>query len=179
MDVIQVKDKTFKLSIPSAKIQEQVSRVAAELVRDLDGRNPIFLCVLNGSFMFASDLLKQVNIPAEIHFVKVSSYQGTSSTGAVKQLIGLTKDITDRVIVIVEDIVDTGITMKQMLETLQQKNPAEIRICTLLAKPEKLQVPLKLDYVALEIPNDFIVGYGLDYDDYGRNWADIYTVVNE
>lgn len=179
MDVVQVKDKTFKISIPSVKIQEQVSRVAAELIRDLEGKNPIFLCVLNGSFMFASDLMKLVNIPAEIHFVKVSSYQGTSSTGTVKQLIGLSKDITDRVVVIIEDIVDTGFTMKQLLETLKEKNPAEVRICTLLAKPDKLQVPLTLDYVALEIPNDFIVGYGLDYDGFGRNLADIYTIVNE
>lgn len=179
MDIIQVKDKKFKVSIPSDKLQEQVARVASELVRDLEGKNPIFLCILNGSFMFASDLMKLVNIPAEIHFVKVSSYQGTTSSGTVKQLIGLSKDITDRVVVIIEDIVDTGLTMKQMVESLQQKNPAEIRICTLLAKPDKLQVPLTLDYVALEIPNDFIVGYGLDYDDYGRNLADIYTVINE
>lgn len=178
MDTIQVKDKTFRISIPADKIQQQVDRIAAEVIRDLDGCEPVFLCVLNGSFMFAADLLKRVTIPAEVHFIKVSSYEGVSSTGKIREVIGLKASLTGRHVVIIEDIVDTGLTMSHLLETLKQQNPASLRVCTLLSKPEKLQVPLQLDYVALQIPNDFIVGYGLDYDDFGRNLPDIYTVVD-
>lgn len=178
MNTIQVKDKTFRISISEKDLLKQVDRVASEINRDLADRKPLFLCVLNGSFMFASDLMKRVNMPAEIQFVKLSSYEGTASTGKMKQLIGLNMDIKDRVVVIVEDIVESGFTMQHLIGMLQEKQPSEIRICTLLAKPEKLQVPLKLDYVALNIPNEFIVGYGLDYDGFGRNLPDIYTIVD-
>lgn len=179
MNTIQIKDKTFAVSIKEEDILQEVSRVANEISRDLAGKNPLFLSVLNGSFMFAADLLKRITIPCEISFVKMASYSGTSSTGAVKELIGLNEDISGRTVVIVEDIVDTGFTMQRMLEVLRAKNPAEIHIATLLVKPDKLAVDLDIEYAAMHIPNDFIVGYGLDYDGHGRNYKDIYTVVNE
>lgn len=177
MDAIKIKDKDFAVSIPESKILCEVERLAAQISRDLEGKNPLFLGILNGSFMFAADLFRRITIPAEISFVKFSSYDGVSSTGVIKELIGLTEDIAGRTIVIVEDIIDTGCTMKKLLEDLGARAPESIHVCTLLLKPEKLKVALDVEYVALEIPNDFIVGYGLDYDGYGRNLKDIYTVV--
>ena len=178
MNTIKVKDKEFAVSIPEEKILAEVERLAACLNHDLAGKNPLFLCVLNGSFMFAADLFRRITIPAEISFVKLSSYEGTASTGKVKELVGLAEDITGRTVVVVEDIVDTGHTMKGLLADLVGRGPEAVHVCTLLLKPDKLKVPLDIKYVALEIPNDFIVGYGLDYDGYGRNLRDIYTVVD-
>lgn len=177
MDTIQIKDKRFSVSIREQEIQKEVIRVASEINRDLEGKNPLFLSVLNGSFMFTADLMKHITIPCEISFVKLASYQGISSTGAIKEVIGINEDIAGRTIVIIEDIVDTGLTMQRLLETLGTRGPQEIRIASLLVKPDKLKVALDIRYVAMEIPNDFIVGYGLDYDGYGRNYPDIYTVV--
>lgn len=177
MNEIIVKDKKFALSIHECDILKEVERLAVQISSDLKDKNPLFISVLNGAFMFTADLMKRVNIPAELSFVKLSSYQGSSSTGVVKQMIGLNQDITGRTVVIVEDIVDTGITMKRMLEILEEKGAADIHIAALLVKPDKLQVDLNIEYVAMNIPNDFIVGYGLDYDGYGRNYPDIYTVV--
>lgn len=177
MKTLTVKDKTFGLSIPEAEILRQVSRVAAEINRDYAGQSPIFLAVLNGSFIFAADLLREVTLPCEIHFVKMASYAGTQSTGQVHEMIGLAVDITNRPVIIVEDIVDSGTTMAHMLETLKKHNPSSIDICTLLLKPGNLKVNLDIKYCALEIPNDFIVGYGLDYEGEGRNTRDIYTLV--
>ena len=177
VDTIQIKDKRFTTFIPEERILREVERVASEINRDLEGTNPLFLSVLNGSFMFAADLMRNLTIPSEISFVKLASYAGTSSTGKVKELVGLNDDIEGRTVVIVEDIVDTGVTMKHLLETLQAKNPKEIRIATLLLKPDKLKVDLNIHYIAMRIPNDFIVGYGLDYDGLGRNYRDIYTVI--
>ncbi|WP_177603486.1 hypoxanthine phosphoribosyltransferase [uncultured Phocaeicola sp.] len=178
MDTIQIKDKQFTTFIPEEKILAEVTRVANEINRDLSGSDPLFVSVLNGSFMFTADLMKRLTVPCEVSFVKLASYEGTSSTGRVKELVGLNDDISGRTVVIVEDIVDTGLTMKRLLDTLWQRNPKEIRIASLLVKPDKLQVDLKVDYVAMNIPNDFIVGYGLDYDGYGRNYRDIYIVVD-
>ena len=169
MHQIQIKDKRFAVSIPEADILKEVDRVAGEINRDL----------ANGSFMFTSDLMKRITIPCEISFVKLASYQGVASTGKVKEVIGINEDLTDRTVVIVEDIVDTGLTMQRLLETLGTRRPKEIHIATLLVKPEKLKVDLNIEYVAMRIPNDFIVGYGLDYDGLGRNYKDIYTVVSE
>lgn len=177
MDIIQIKDKRFKTFIPEAKILQEVSRVAKEIMNDLKDEKPLFISVLNGSFMFTADLMKYLDMPCEVSFVKLASYEGTSSTGKVKELVGLNDDITGRTVVIVEDIVDTGLTMQRLVETLKARNPKEVRIATLLVKPDKLQVPLDIHYVAMNIPNDFIVGYGLDYDGLGRNYRDIYTVI--
>lgn len=177
MHTIQIKDKTFEISIRQEEILKEVSRVADEINRDLAGKNPLFLSVLNGSFMFTADLMKRITIPCEISFVKLASYQGVTSTGTIKEVIGINEDIAGRTVVIVEDIVDTGLTMQRLLETLGTRGPREVRIASLLVKPDKLKVDLNIEYVAMNIPNDFIVGYGLDYDGLGRNYPDIYTVM--
>lgn len=179
MNTIQIKDKLFTISIKEADIQKEVVRVANQINNDLVGKNPLFLSVLNGSFMFTADLMRHITIPCEISFIKLASYQGVATTGVIKEVIGLNEDISGRTIVIVEDIVDTGLTMQRLLETLGTRNPAEVCIATLLVKPDKLKVDLDIKYVAMNIPNDFIVGYGLDYDGFGRNYPDIYTVVDD
>lgn len=176
MDRVTVNGKSFRMSIPEADILREVDRVAAELNRDMADANPIFLCVLNGAFMFAADLMKRVTMPCEISFVKLSSYAGTQSTGDVRQLIGLSDSLRGRNVVIVEDIVDSGLTMLRLLDLVREHEPRDVRICSLLVKPDKLKVDLHVDYVAMEIPNDFIVGYGLDYDGMGRNLPSIYTL---
>ena len=176
MATVDIKDKTFETSIPEEEIMRRVKAVADKMSSDLKGKNPLLLGVLNGSFIFAADLMRMLDIECEISFVKMSSYEGTQSTGNVKKLVGLNEDIEGRTIVIVEDIVDTGLTMERMIEYLKGLNPAEIHICTLLLKPENLKRKLDIEYVAMEIPNDFIVGYGLDYDGLGRNLRDIYVV---
>ena len=177
METIKIKDKEFSVSIPEVRILAEVERLAAQISRDLEGKNPLFLAVLNGSFIFAADLFRRITIPAEISFVKLASYEGTASTGIIKEVIGLSENLAGRTVVIVEDIIDTGCTMQKLLENLGTRAPEAIHVCTLLLKPEKLKVELDVKYVALEIPNDFIVGYGLDYDGFGRNLRDIYTVV--
>lgn len=179
MSVVQILDKKFKTSIPASEIKERVKAVAERINNDLKDKNPLFLAVLNGSFIFAADLMREITIPCEISFVKLASYQGTTSTGKITEVIGINEELSGRCIVIVEDIVDTGLTMKRMLETLGTRSPAEIHICTLLVKPDKLQVDLNIEYAAMKIPNDFIVGYGLDYNQQGRNLPDIYTVVED
>lgn len=176
MKSVSIKDKEFDLFISEEQILEAIDKVAQQINKDLDGKNPLFICVLNGSFMFAADLMKRVNIPCEISFVRMTSYQGTQSTGQLREIYGLEEDIKDRTLVIIEDIVDTGHTMSLMLEQLTAQNPADIKVATLLFKPDALKYQVKLDYIALEIPSDFIVGYGLDYDGYGRNLADIYKI---
>ena len=176
-NTIQVKDKTFAVSIPQEKIISEVKRVAGEISRDYAGREPVFLAVLNGSFVFAADLLREISLPCEISFVRLASYQGVSTTGEIREIMGLNIDITGRPVVIVEDIVDTGLTMAHMLETLKKHNPSSVDICTLLLKPGKLQVDLDIRYCCMQIPNDFIVGYGLEYDGFGRNTKDIYTLI--
>lgn len=177
MKTVQVKDKTFSVSISEAEILRRVHEVAAQIDKDLAGERPLLLSVLNGSFMFASDLIRGIETPCEISFVRMASYSGTTSTGRVKQLLGLNEDIEGRTVIIVEDIIDSGLTMKELIAILQAKHPKEIRIAALLVKPGNLKVELDIPYCCFEIPNDFIVGYGLDYDGYGRNLRDIYTVV--
>lgn len=179
MNIVKIKDKTFKTSIPEEEIQKKVKAVADKINADMADKNPLLLAVLNGSFVFAADLMRMINIPCEISFVKLASYQGTTSTGTVKEVIGINEDISGRTVIIVEDIVESGLTMKRMIESLGTRNPESIHICTLLLKPERLKVPLDIEYVAMEIPNDFILGYGLDYDQQGRNLRDIYTLVEE
>ncbi len=179
MGRIKIKDKTFETSITEAEILERVKVVAERINKDMKDKNPLFLAVLNGSFMFAADLMRMITIPCEISFVKLASYQGTTSTGKIKEVIGINEDLAGRTVIIVEDIVESGLTMKRMIETLGTRNPASIHICTLLLKPERLKEQLDIEYTAIEIPNDFIVGYGLDYDQQGRNLRDIYTLIDE
>ncbi|MCQ2252616.1 MAG: hypoxanthine phosphoribosyltransferase [Bacteroidales bacterium] len=177
--IITVKDKQFAESISADEIQQNVKRIADQINRDYQGKEIQFIGVLNGSFMFAADLLKHITIPCNICFIKVSSYEGTVSTGKVKQLIGLNSDIAGKDVIIIEDIVDTGLTMRDVLGQLREKNPASLRLATLIFKPESFRESYKVDYVGFNIPNDFIVGYGLDYDGYGRNLPEIYTVVEK
>lgn len=177
MSIVQIKDKRFKTFISEDEIQQRVKAVADKINHDMEGKKPLLLAVLNGSFVFAADLMRHITIPCEISFVKLASYEGPVSTGKVVEVMGLNEDITGRDIIIVEDIVDTGKTMERMLDTLGTRNPNSLHICTLLLKPEKLKIPLNIEYAAMEIPNDFIVGYGLDYDQEGRNLRDIYTLV--
>ena len=177
MDSIKIKDKSFRVSIPEAEIKTRVKALAEQMSKDLEGKNPIFLAVLNGAFIFAADLMREMTIPCEISFVKLASYQGTTSTGKVKEVFGINEDLSGRTVVIVEDIVESGQTMKQMIESLGTRNPASVQICTLFFKPEKLKEELTLDYVAFRSPDDFILGYGLDYDGLGRELKDVYTIV--
>lgn len=179
MSIVKIKDKSFKTSIPEAEILKKVQVVADRLNKDYAGKKPVFLAVLNGAFIFAADLMRMITVPSEISFVKYASYEGTSSTGSMKTLMGLNQDLAGRHVVIVEDIVDSGFTMAHMIEDLKKKNPASIEICSLLVKPGNLKVDLDINYAVMEIPNDFIVGYGLDYDQEGRNLRDIYTIVEE
>lgn len=174
--VVTIKDKEFELFIEHQQIQDSVKRVADKINFELAGKNPLFLAVLNGSFMFAAELMKEISIPSEITFVRLASYQGTSTTHKVQEVLGLNESIKGRTVVVVEDIVDTGNTMVSVLAQLMKHEPESIKVATLLFKPDALKQPLELDYVALEIPSDFIVGYGLDYDGYGRNLKDIYKL---
>lgn len=176
MSIVRIKDKVFETSIPEADIKQRVKAVAEQINRDMAGKNPLLLAVLNGSFIFAADLMREITIPCEISFVKLASYQGTTSTGKIKEVIGINEDLTGRTVIIVEDIVESGLTMKRMIESLGTRNPASVHICTLLLKPERLQTQLNIEYVAFSIPNDFILGYGLDYDQQGRQLRDIYTL---
>jgi hypoxanthine phosphoribosyltransferase len=176
---VTLKDKTFELFIPFEKIMEAIDKLAEKMNKELAESDPIFLVVLNGSFMFSADLLKKINFDCQVSFVKLASYEGTHSSYNVKKLIGLNEEIKGRSIVVLEDIIDTGLTMEKLFEELNQCEPKEILIATLLFKPNAIIKDIDIDYVGIEIPNDFIVGYGLDYDGYGRNLKDIYKIVSE
>lgn len=178
MKKIKLLDKEFQLYIPYEKIKSVIEKMAQEINKDLEERGPLFVCVLNGAFMFAADLFKRIEIPeVEITFVKMASYHGIHSSGTIRQLIGLSEAIEGRTVVVIEDIVDSGNTIEEILAQLAILKPREVKIATLLSKPEAMVKKVKLDYVGLEIPNDFIVGYGLDYDGQGRNLIDIYSIV--
>lgn len=180
MKKVKILDKEFEIFISYDEIKSRVEKIADQINQELNGENPVFLCVLNGAFMFGTELYKRItSLQSEISFVKLSSYRGVSSTGKVRELIGLSEDLEGRTVIIIEDIVDTGITMSNIIEQVKAHRPAEVKIATLLLKPDALQKEVNLDYVGFEIPNDFIVGYGLDYDGRGRNLKDIYTVVEE
>ena len=162
MGVVKIKDKSFETSITEAEIKQRVKAVAEQINHDMAGKNPLLLAVLNGAFVFAADLMRELTIPCEISFVKLASYQGVTSSGTVKEVIGINENLAGRTIIIVEDIVESGLTMKRMIESIGTRNPASVHICTLLLKPDRLQVPLDIEYVAFSIPNDFILGYGLE-----------------
>jgi len=180
MKQVKIHDKTFGLFLPYEKIRETVDKMAEQMNKDLAGKNPLFICILNGSFMFAAEIFKRIDfVDSEISFVKLASYQGEKTTGNVKQLIGLNEKIEGRTVVVLEDIVDSGITIDNIQEQLKKLKPEKVLVATLLLKPDALQKKVQLDYIGLEIPNDFIVGYGLDYDGHGRNLLDIYSVINE
>lgn len=176
MSTIQVLDKTFVPYLSEAAIQEKITELAAQLNKDYAGKRPIFLSILNGSFLFTADLFKQITIEAEVSFIKLASYKGTSSTGNVITAIGLDTNIKDRHVIILEDIIDTGKTLHHYLPQLDNMQPASVKIAVLLDKKEALQYPVKIDYACFEIPNKFVVGYGLDYDGLGRNSKAIYQL---
>ena len=179
MDKVKVRDKEFSLFLTAEEIDKAVEQVAEMINTDMQGKDPLFLCVLNGAFIFASDLLKKVEVDCEISFVKLSSYVGTQTTNTVRELIGLDQVLTDRTVVVVEDIIDTGITMAYTLEKLRKLGASDVRIATLLFKPEAFKKDYPIDYVGIVIPNEFIVGYGLDYDGHGRNLPDIYKIIED
>ncbi|GAB3228011.1 hypoxanthine phosphoribosyltransferase [Hymenobacter seoulensis] len=174
---ISLHNKQFEPYLKAAELAAAIKQVGARLTHDYAGQTPMFVAVLNGSFMFAADLLKEVALDCEVCFIRVASYQGTSSTGEVKEVLGLTEDLTGRHVIILEDIVDTGHTMRMLLDMLSEKKPASLEVATLFLKPECLQHELSIRYVGLSIPNDFIVGYGLDFDGLGRNYPDVYKAV--
>lgn len=174
--MIQLKDKTFTLYLDKKTIENRVKEIGKQLSEDYKGKDPIIIGVLNGAFMFLSDLAKHIQIPAEISFLKIASYQGETSTGKVKNLLGLEADLKDRHVILVEDIVDTGLSMTHLLSLINEKDPSSVKIATLLHKPEALQHQIKIDYLGFEIPNKFVVGYGLDYDGFGRNIPEIYQL---
>ena len=176
MQNVIIHDHSFKVKISSAEIQTAVTELAKTINHDLKDKNPLFLAVLNGSFMFAADLMKQLTIDCEISFVKLASYNGTSSTGKVKQLIGIDEKIEGRTVVVVEDIVDTGTTIENVWEQLEKLKPAEIKVATLLFKSDAFLKSVPVEYAAIIVPNDFLVGYGLDYIGLGRNLNDIYVL---
>lgn len=178
MDKIKLFDKTFKPFISNEELEKAIDVVAGKLNKDNEGKTdiPILLCVLNGSIMFTAALMKRIDFACELVSIKLKSYDGTASTGVIRETMGLTADITGRRVIIVEDIVDTGNTMVGLVKKLYEKNAADVKICTMLIKPEVYDKDLKIDYVAMEIPNAFIVGYGLDYNEIGRNYKDIYVI---
>ncbi len=176
MKRVTIQDRDFVLMMPEEQILERISQLATRINEDMADKNPLFLVVLNGAFMFASDLVKRITIPCELSFVKLASYQGTTSTGQVKEVIGINEDLSNRTIIIVEDIVDSGLTMRRMVESLGTRSPRQVEICTLFFKRMNLEVPLSVRYIGFEIGNEFIVGFGLDYNQQGRNLKDLYIL---
>lgn len=170
----KIHDKTFEIFISSEQIAKRVHAVADRINEDYTSQQPLFISVLNGAFMFTSDLIKYLKFFPEVSFIKFASYSGMASTGSIKQLIGLNEDLHGRDVVIVEDIIDTGITMGQILTQVKAKKPKSVKVATLLFKPEPFEGDFKIDYVGFEIPNKFVLGYGMDYNGIGRNLPDIY-----
>jgi len=177
MKNIKVLDKTFELYINNNEITAQIKKISVKLNDDLQGKTPLFLGILNGSFMFAGELFQHLNINCEISFLKLASYSGTSTSGEVKTLIGLSEDIRNRTVVILEDIIDTGTTIENIIKQLKKSEPSEILIASLLYKSKAYKLNRKIDYFCFDIPNEFIVGYGLDYNGFGRNLKHIYKII--
>lgn len=177
MKEILIKDKLFRVLIPGRKISRRIDEIAAMINRDFEGREVIFIGILNGAFMFAADLFKRINLKARISFVKLSSYHGTSSSGSIRELIGLNEDLENKNIIILEDIIDSGETLEWIVNDLSEKKVAEIRVAALLLKPEAYSGRIPIDYVGFKIPRDFVIGYGLDYDGFGRNLPSVYSLV--
>jgi hypoxanthine phosphoribosyltransferase len=178
MKEIRILDKNFRELIPEEEVKKRIGELAQQVNNDFVGKEVVFLGILNGAFLFAADLFRKIDLQAKISFVKLASYEGTSSSGTIKELIGWNEDIKNKSIVIVEDIVDTGNTLERIVDELIIRKASEIRIATMLYKPAAYTKDIHLDYVGFEIPNDFVVGYGLDYNGYGRNLTSVYTLVN-
>ncbi len=178
-NIIELKGKKFTTFLSADKIAERIKNLAAAINKDFEGQRPLFIAILNGSFMFASDLFKELTIECEICFIKLASYKGTKSTGHVITSIGLDAMLTDRHVIILEDIVDTGKTLHEFLPQLFNQQPASLKIAALLHKPDALGYPIKIDYLGFNVPNAFLLGYGLDYDGFGRNLKEIYTIIKE
>jgi hypoxanthine phosphoribosyltransferase len=178
MDKVKILDKNFGVFIDEKIIKSRVAELGRQISEDYQGQEPVFLGILNGSFMFASDLLQNVSVNCKISFLKLASYSGMGTTGQVKQLIGLNEDIKNKPVIIIEDIVDTGITIEHIIKQLQAYDPAEIRIATLLFKPDAYEKSTPIDYIGFEIPTKFIIGYGLDYNGYARNLKHIYQLID-
>lgn len=176
MQLIKLHDKEFTTYLSEAEIQQKISEIATAINKEYEGKNPLFIAILNGSFMFASDLFKHLTIDAEICFIKIASYKGMKSSGQVVTAIGLDQELYNRHVIIVEDIVDTGKTLHDFLPKLEHQQPASLKVAALLHKSEATQFPLQIDYTGFSIPNKFVVGYGLDYDGLGRNLKEIYQL---
>ena len=176
MNSIKVLDKEFVPYLVEKEIQEKITALAVQLNKDYAGKKPIFLSILNGSFLFAAELMKSVSIDCEITFLRVSSYHSTTSTGKITEVLGLKEDITDRDVIILEDIIDTGLTMAKIQEQLLGKNPKSLKVASLFQKPEALKTPIDIAYLGFELENRFVLGYGLDYDGLGRNLPDLYVL---
>jgi hypoxanthine phosphoribosyltransferase len=177
MKEVQILDKRFREFIPEHTLQERINELAVQINNDFAGREVVFIGVLNGAFIFAADLFMKIDLKARITFVKLASYTGTSSSGSIKELIGWNEDLKDKSVIIIEDIVDTGVTLEHTVNNLIIRNVKNIKIATLLLKPAAYKKDIHIDYVGFEIPNDFVVGYGLDYDGLGRNLPSVYTLI--
>jgi hypoxanthine phosphoribosyltransferase len=177
MSIIKVHDRNFEPFISAKQIEARISAIAQQITQEYEGKNPLFLAVLNGAFILAADLFRKINFQSEISFSKISSYSGTSTTENIKQLIGFSEAIAGRHIIIIEDIIDTGLSMQHVLKQVNNQDPASIKVLTLLFKPKSLKVDITPDYVGFEIEPKFVLGYGLDYDGLGRNLPDIYVEV--
>jgi hypoxanthine phosphoribosyltransferase len=177
MKEIRILDKDFRELLTGKVIQKRIEELARQINNDLTGKEVVFLGILNGAFLFAADLIRHIDFPARISFVKLASYQGTSSSGTIKELIGWNEDIKNKTIVVVEDIVDTGNTLERIVDELAIRKASEIKIAAMLFKPAAYTKSIPLDYIGFEIPNDFVVGYGLDYDGFGRNLSSVYTLI--
>ncbi|MEA5428325.1 hypoxanthine phosphoribosyltransferase [Arcicella lustrica] len=173
---IQVHDKHFEVFIEQSVLEKRITALASSINQDYAGKQPLFLAILNGSFMFAAELMKSITVSCEITFLRVSSYQATESTGKVHQILGLSESIENRDIIIIEDIIDTGLTMIEIKKQLLAQNPSSLSVATLFQKPEALKQPIEIEYIGFEIENKFVLGYGLDYDGLGRNLADLYVL---
>jgi hypoxanthine phosphoribosyltransferase len=178
MKEIQILDKKFNEFLTEKVIQKRIEELAKQINNELAGKEVVFLGILNGAFLFAADLFRRIKFPARISFVKLASYKGTSSSGSIKELIGWNEDINNKTIVVLEDIIDTGNTLERIVDELIMRKAAEIRIAALLHKPEAYTKQIPLHYIGFEIPNNFVVGYGLDYDGFGRNLPSVYTLVD-
>ncbi len=178
MNIVKLHDKTFKPFISAKKIDEAIKNLAVKIQEDYENKTPIFIGILNGSFLFTADLVREFTGDCEVSFLRMASYEGTETTGKVNTVMGLKESLTNRHVVIIEDIVDTGNTVEKLFEVLEKENPASLKIATLLYKPEAYTKNIPIDYIAMEVGNEFLVGYGLDYDGLGRNLKDIY-IINE